>query len=430
MIKSIINTFLSKIIIAVLSFAIISINSKVLGAEGLGEISLIILAIAIFLLLIDMLGGSVIIYLLPKTSFKKLFCISYLWIIIISFIYFFVVKYLKMTSEQYVLHTILISVLMAFSTTNQMFLVARKRITSYNYLQITNSIIILISILFLYYTLNYKYVIGFLYALYLSNCLIFIISFIYISSYFKEKNKSDWKYLIRQLLKLGSFTVLSNLVTKLNYRLTYYFINIYKNIGALGHLSLAVQISESTLIVPRSVSLVQYSEIANMNNKQKASFHTLFFTKIIFAIMFLILFTLVMIPEKIFFLIFSPEFINLKQLLLLLSPGILFLSLTIIYSHYFSGLGKMRINMYASLIGLFITLICAIIFIPELGIIGAAITISSSYFSVFLFNLFAFLMISETKNHFFTLSALEIRYFKLILYQSLKNNKHVNQFIK
>ena len=73
-----------------------------------------------------------------------------------------------------------------------------------------------------------------------------------------------------------------------------------------------------------------------------------------------------------------------------MAPGIVFFSAHTVLANFFSGTGKPKYNLYASLIGLSITLISAFILIPTLGIRGAAITTTLTYMALFVFQWIVF----------------------------------------
>jgi O-antigen/teichoic acid export membrane protein len=63
-----------------------------------------------------------------------------------------------------------------------------------------------------------------------------------------------------------------------------------------------------------------------------------------------------------------------------MSPGILFISFSNVYGHYFAALGKMRILILKSVVGAILTAILLVFFIPLWQIEGACITSSIAHF--------------------------------------------------
>jgi O-antigen/teichoic acid export membrane protein len=108
-----------------------------------------------------------------------------------------------------------------------------------------------------------------------------------------------------------------------------------------------------------------------------------------------------LLPTAFFELLFSEEFADIRPVILLMAPGIVFFSAHTILANYFSGTGKPKYNLYASLIGLSVTLVSAFILIPLLGIRGAAITTSLTYTALFVYHWIIFH--KHTKCHLYHL---------------------------
>ena len=73
-----------------------------------------------------------------------------------------------------------------------------------------------------------------------------------------------------------------------------------------------------------------------------------------------------------------------------MAPGIVFFSAHTVLANFFSGTGQPKFNLFASLIGLSVTIVAAFTLIPTLGIRGAAITTSLTYFSLFVYQWIVF----------------------------------------
>jgi hypothetical protein len=66
----IIGTFANRILTAVLNFAIVLITAKLFGAEGRGEISLLVLSATIIQILSGIAGGGALTFLAPPLSLQ------------------------------------------------------------------------------------------------------------------------------------------------------------------------------------------------------------------------------------------------------------------------------------------------------------------------------------------------------------------------
>ena len=76
--------------------------------------------------------------------------------------------------------------------------------------------------------------------------------------------------------------------------------------------------------------------------------------------------------------------------IILMAPGIVFFSAHNILANYFQGTGMPKYNLYASIIGLAITLPSVYILIPRLGIAGAAISTSITFAAIFVYQWIVF----------------------------------------
>ena len=122
--------------------------------------------------------------------------------------------------------------------------------------------------------------------------------------------------------------------------------------------------------------MVQYSKVANTKKTEDSILLTIQLFKI--NTLFLIICTsiLVFIPPFIFELLFGKDFTNISISLKYIAIGTVMTGSASILNHYFSGIGKFQYNVYATLLGLLITIIGCIYFIPLYGVKGAGITMS------------------------------------------------------
>jgi len=146
----------------------------------------------------------------------------------------------------------------------------------------------------------------------------------------------------------------------------------------------------------KSVAMVQYSKISNNDSLIFARDLTIRFLKFVFVITFLMLVVLLLLPDSFFMFVFGKDFTGLNKVVQSLAIGILSMSVSMILSHFFSGTGKHYHNTISSGIGLVLTLIFGFTLIPTMGIIGAGITASISYFFSAFYQLIVFIRITGT----------------------------------
>jgi O-antigen/teichoic acid export membrane protein len=88
---------------------------------------------------------------------------------------------------------------------------------------------------------------------------------------------------------------------------------------------------------------------------------------------------MILLPSSFYEFIFGAGFGGIRLVIQALAPGVLFLNLNIIISHYFSGIGKYQLNSIASFAGLVIAIPLFSWMIPAYGLWGAGLASSISY---------------------------------------------------
>ena len=188
--------------------------------------------------------------------------------------------------------------------------------------------------------------------------------------------------------------------------MTYFFIASWLGLSKLGLFSVSVAIAEAVWIISKSISAIHYSKILNTQSSslrialtKKAAVNSFVLTVIALIVLFLI-------PEQFFAFMFGAEFSSVKELTIYLSPGILAIAVSNIYGHYFSGLGKMRILIVKSSLGLITTIFLIFVLLKDFELIGACIIFNFTYIisSIYLYVAFrkekSSLQIDINKKHY------------------------------
>jgi len=411
MFNKVIGTIVSRLLIALLSLGIIIINSKQLGAAAMGTISLIILAIAIIQLVNSLVGGPALTYLVPRFDIYKLFVPSIIWAIITSVICTAILFFLGLIPAGYFKDVLLISFIMSLSAICLNIIVGKEKMKLFNIISALQTIILIGVLAYFLFYLGKKEVRSYIIALYISNIFITVVSLIAVLRFIKISDLANMKEVLHNIFKFGSFGFLANVIQQFNYRLTYYIIDKFISTSSLGLYSVGVQLSEGLWITGKSLAIVQYARISNITDYDYARKITLAFAKISFLITFVLLGILLLIPHQFFSAIFGKDFHDLPVVILSLGSGILFLSLSFSFSHYFSGTGKYHHNTISSSIGFVFTIVLGFTLIPAYGLVGAGITTSIAYLSILVYQIIFFLRISGSKLKELLITAADIRLF-------------------
>ena len=412
MIKKILGTAGSRLIITIISFAVVIINAQNLGAGGVGEITLVVLGITIILLISNVVGGGALVYLIPRFDLFKILVPAYFWSFLSAIIGAYTLSFFDLIPRIYTHHVLFLSLFQSLASTNLNVLLGKEKIKQFNFISVFQVIALIGSLIFFFFYLKHVEVISYIYAMYLAYFSSFLISAFTIRKYVRFKDFEQFDEAIIQIFKYGTYVQLANLMQLLNYRLGYYIIERFLGKPSLGVFSVGNQVSEGLWLIGKSVAMVQYSRISNSTDAIFAKNITLRFLKFVFVITFGLLAILIIIPDSFFVFVFTKDFSGLHRIILSLSPGILAMSVSMILSHFYSGTGRHYHNTISSGIGLVLTLIFGFTLIPEFGILGAGITASISYFASASYQLIVFMKITKTSARNFLLSGDDISFIK------------------
>ena len=192
------------------------------------------------------------------------------------------------------------------------------------------------------------------------------------------------------MLHYGAFLQLSTLVSTLNKRLSLYLLRTNCTESQIGVYASGTQVTEGVNIVGQSIGLVAFSALSNTENKQRASQLTLRFMKLSILLTFTALLVICLLPTAFFEWLFSGEFGDIRSVILLMAPGIVFFSAHTILANYFSGIGQPKIQPLRLPYRLHCHAYSSVSFDSPLGIRGAAITTSLTYTALFVYQWIVF----------------------------------------
>lgn len=396
MIRKIISTAASRLLIATMNLAIVWLSARNLGAEGMGTISLIILGISINQMVSALVGGSALVYLVPRHPLLQLLMPAWIWAVIVSAGGSLLLGWLKLVPGEFIVDLFWISLLQSYFTINQNVLLGREKVFQFNLMAVVQVMLVLGSLIILFGGFNSISVRSYIIALYVSFGVVFLVSYLLI---FKFIVRQRWWsiHILKEAFRFGGYLQAASFMQLFNYRLSYYIIEKYFDRATLGVFSIGVQISESVWIISKSIAMVQYARIANSHDAVYSRDLTTAFIRITTLLTLFMLGVLLLLPSSFFVLIFHSDFSNLHQVILSLSAGILAVAISLMLSHYFSGSGKPWHNTISSGIGLVFTLLLGFTLIPRFGITGAGITASVAYTAGMLYQLMVFMKISGAK---------------------------------
>jgi len=368
--KDTVITIFSRSAIVLINLVIVMCITRFWGAEGKGYQALFIANLGLISIVTNIFTNSSISYFVRKVGASKLYAQACIWTFISSILGIIVCYYLDRSSYLYLL--LITCILTGYMTFHNALYIGMQKIRYYNLLAILQPLFLLILILLLQTFKTTSYF-DYFYAYIISLVLVIAIAhFLTKKVVGKIKLQLDFS-VTKQSFNYGFQNELSNFLQFLASRMGYYFIVYYLSEASLGIFSVGVAISESVWIFSRSISMVQYSKIIKEGNTQNARKGVVVASLFSISFSLLSVVILLLLPKTFFGYLFGNEFIEIKQIILLMSPGILCTAFSTVYGHYFAAIGKLKIQVLKSLIGVVLTLLLSILLIPIWKMDGACV---------------------------------------------------------
>ena len=398
MFKKILGTGAARAVNVLTQLATLIMGTRFLGAVEWGKAFIAQTDITFLLIGIELIAGSGLVYFTPRKKLATLMKLSYGWIAFVMVIYlllfnilhFFPGFYHTIVPEGYAWLVLLMTFVYSLHEFNLNHFLGREKVATYNWLFLIQIVTQVSMMAMLIFALNIRTAKALLYSQLCGYSLATLIGWILLFPTLKREGNEPLRRSLKEMLHYGAFMQLSTLVSTLNKRLSLYLLNTHCDEKSIGVYASGTQVTEGVNIVGQSIGLVAFSSLSNTEKEERAHQLTLRFMKIAILLTFTALFVICLLPERFFEWLFSGEFAGIRTVILLMAPGIVFFSAHTVLANYFSGTGQPKYNLYASLIGLSITLISAFILIPALGIRGAATTTTLTYMALFVYHWIVF----------------------------------------
>lgn len=391
---NIIVSLITRFLGAFVTLGISVIAARELGNEKLGEISLVVLAIAISMLVSGILSGPPLVYFTPRKKLKHLLVPAYFANVFCPILVCFILAFFDLFDPQYLVYAILISIFQGFYSTHFYVLLGLEKLNAYNFIGVIQVLIAIIGIAIGVYVFEIKEVDSYFVAQTISFFVGFIITIPFMRQRTYSDQNSSYSNAIKDIFGYGFVMQLASIFQQLNYRMSYYIIDWQLGIAKLGIFALTMQIAEGVLMISRSIAVVLFSKTANLTEKENIKEKTNSTLKFAYISTFGFMLILLIVPVSFYEMVFSKDFSETKMVLWYISPGILFLAIQTILSSYFSSVHKVYVNAVGSFVGLLV--IAAIVWHLTMlfDLKGSAIANVASYFISMLVSL-GFYIISE-----------------------------------
>lgn len=406
MLKKIIGTAGTRILNAFFNLTVLLLITNRIGSDGLGAIGLILLDVSIIQLVFDLFAGSAVVYFSSRATTPQLLLPAYAWIILVLVFSAFLGVSLNLflpgffaivVPGGYGFNILTLSLLNGLMLTHYNFLIGKNEIRKYNIIYTIQISSMLLSFLTGLFIFKNNSIDTYLSALYIGYAAGAILSFILLVRITKSWQFTGWKKVFGSVIRYGLITQVANILNIGNKRFSFYFVRYFSGLSPLGIYTAGIQLTEGLRLIGQSISLVQFSALSNTNDKKYAKELSIRLMKFSVLLTISALLVLIILPSSVYEWLFSKDFTGVKPVILALAPGVAALAANNIFSHYFSGLGNPKVNLWSNVVGLVITLLLAIILIPWLGIVGAALATSCSYLSSVVYQYVVFKKQTGTK---------------------------------
>ena len=381
MIKRILHHFAARVLTAGLSFAVVWLTARYLGAAGRGQVSLFVTDMSGLVLLSGLVGGSSLIYLVPRRNVWHLLPPAYAWAVVVSAAGAGAVGLLRPVRLEYALHLGAVTLVQVLLSINLFLLLGRKRERDYNILTTAQAALLAVALLLAFAGAHWLDIRAYYYANYVAYGLPWLISTALLLRLPDAwgSRRTRRRVAARELARHSRGAHFSNLLTFANYRFGYYAVAYLADARALGILSVGVALAEAIWLIPRSTALIQYVALVNAADKREQTHAALRGSRLTLLATAGAVLVLAAVPPSWLVAVFGPEFGAAHGVILALAPGIFCNGASMQASSYFSGTARYRVNNRAALLGLAVTVPAALLLVPRLGMVGAALGMSAAY---------------------------------------------------
>lgn len=383
MLKKIIAILFTRGFVALVNLAILLITSRQLGGDIRGQIGLLILNISIIQIINEIYTGYALVYFIPRYALKTIYNHGLVWsvacIILTTLTLIGLNVYYDVSINKYWIHMTILSFIIIVHSFNGVVILAKERIRIYNFLNFFQPALLLLTLIIVIFGFGQRNVDSYIIALYVSFLASLLISGIQMFAIFRNDHAQLPTGHPSMIIRKGFFNQLANLSHLLSNRYNLYLLSSSNVL--VGIYVNSTSLIESVLIISNSASTLILTYIANKKDEKQSVTVTFLLSKICFLLSLFCVLVLVLIPSEFFTFLLGKDFRQTKEIMLLLSPGILCISFSTVISHYFSGMGRQRLIANANLAGLIIAISTGYFMVGRYQLAGACYTACLSYFA-------------------------------------------------
>lgn len=204
----------------------------------------------------------------------------------------------------------------------------------------------------------------------------FINSYIIIPNQFLLKSK-----ILRNILHFGIYSVLGKSIGYLYIHIDSLMIGYYLNETDVGYYSVAIIFIQAITLIPSAVTRVTTPIIAKSHAKKEFNSILMLVKNVVsrtFLLSLAISLLLVIFGKQLILILFESAFLPSYKPLLILLIGYTIYSMFMSIGTFYSSIGHVHLSYKLAFLSAIIGIILNIIFIPQYGIMGAALATSTT----------------------------------------------------
>ena len=376
-VASSINIIIGRIVSMIISFISAIIIARYLSAEDRGILSIYLYTVTFIVIILNAGLVESSIYLLNNGKLHKEAVIKnqILYLFFIACIFFGLAALsINFFSEVKILDfycLVLIVILMLFNSLFRHYLLAEKKIRTYNISVIFENISYLLFVFLCFFLkLSFTYIL-------LSNLVAQVIVLIFLLRKIRNSlPKFEWPalnlYYIKKSYSLGLHLFITSLGGFGLQRISFFILNYFTGAKSVGLYTIASTLPTIYENLPQQISTIAYTySSAEEDFFRRRDIAVGLIKLILYCVTFATL-PLIIFPEQIMVFIFGNKYGGLGNVTLILTISTIFSSLSGIFYNLLAGIGKPIFGTYLTIINLSVTLITSFFFINNFGLIGAA----------------------------------------------------------
>lgn len=170
----------------------------------------------------------------------------------------------------------------------------------------------------------------------------------------------------------------SSVMQVLNYRLDMILVSGFAGAAVVGVYGVAVSIANLLWYLPNAIAFVWLPRVARLGNGDAAT-RTAEVSRLTFTVLFVVAIFVALVARPIISAVWGQEFVGSYYALLALLPGVVVFAVPKVVSADLLARGRSDIAAAAAALSLVVTIALGLALIPRIGVMGAAVTSSSAY---------------------------------------------------